>query len=206
MEDQIIEKIRAEMERGITSECQAVYLLVEIRKLLDRDRSSAKRYKSLRLFGNWVVHVRLDNDQAQEIVRRADAFYVKLVNGTLSHEEITDFARILEFNKFRDELSQFLQTKRLRPFSDVEWNRFLACFLQVIEDCPLYCESQDASVSEVDEVVLVREGERSADGTPPAITWALCWKGRPKTTYGGIEPLSDKTADAIRAFHEARDR
>jgi hypothetical protein len=206
MEDHIVAKIRAEMERGIKSECQAVYLLVEIRKLLDRDQSSAQRYKSLRLFGNWVVHVRLDNDQAQEIVRRADAFYVKLVNGTLSHEEITDFARILEFNKFRDELSQFLQTKRLRPFSDVEWNLFLTCYLQVIEDCPLYCVSRDASVTEVDEVVLIREDGRNSDGTPPAITWALCWKGQPKTTYGGTETLSDKTEAAIRAFHEAREQ
>src|SRR5487761_415387 len=186
MEDQIVLKVRAELERGITSECQAVYLLVEIRKLLDRDREGTVPYNSLRFYSDWAVHVELDRRPAQEIVKKADA----LVNGTLSHEENRDFVRMFTFDTFRDELDQFLQVKKLRPFSDAEWNSFLACFLNVVEDCPLSCRAQGASVTEVDEVVIIRETGRVADGNPQAVIWALCFAGKLKMSFGGTDPLS----------------
>jgi len=206
MEDHIVAKIRAELKRGIKSECQAVYLLVEIRKLLDRDRQGMQPYNSLRLYTDWAVHVRLDGPQAQEIVKKADAFYPKMINGTHSEEERSEFARILEFSTFRDELGQFLRAKRIRPFSDAEWNSFLACFLNVIEDCPLYCKARGIPVTEVDEVVLVREPGRVPDGTPQPVIWALCLAGKFRMSYGGDLTLSDRTMDAIIAFSESRDR
>lgn len=73
MEDQLIAKIRRELDRGITTESQAVYLLVELWKLLDRNRKNAKPYDSIRLYSNWVAHIRLNGPQAQEIVKKADA-------------------------------------------------------------------------------------------------------------------------------------
>ena len=206
MEDQIVRKVRAELERGITSECQAVYLLVEIRKLLDRDRKGTVTYNSLRLYSDWAVHVELDRRQSQEIVKKADSFYRKQADGTLSEDENRDFVRVFALDTFRDELNQFLQAKRLRPFSDAKWNSFLACFLNVVEDCPLSCSVQGASVTEVDEVVIIREPGRVADGNPQAVIWALCFAGKFKMSFGGTDPLSGKAEDAIVAFIEARDR
>jgi hypothetical protein len=49
MEDQLIAKVRRELDHGITTESQVVYLLVELRKLLDRNRKNAKPYDSIRL-------------------------------------------------------------------------------------------------------------------------------------------------------------
>jgi hypothetical protein len=211
-EDQITAKIRAELERGITSESQAVYLLVETRKLLDRDRMKGvlpddfRPYESLRLFTDWAVHVCLSGPRAQNIVKKADAYYPKMINGTLSHEEKADFARTFALNTFRHELSQFLQAKNLPPFSDAQWNFFLKSFLNVIEDCPLFCKAEGAAVAEVDEVVLIRQTEKAPDGNAPALIWALCFQGKLKFPVGKMDPLLDKMWDAIVAFGEARER
>jgi len=93
MEDQILRKIRAELKRGITEECQVVYLLVEIRKLLDRDGKNAEPYNSLRLYSDWAVHFSLWGPRAQNIVIQADAYYPKLLLGTLSEEEKKQFPK-----------------------------------------------------------------------------------------------------------------
>src|SRR2546422_11205054 len=81
MEIALLRKIREQLERGISTECQVVYLLVEIRKLLDRERTSGAQYGSLRLYCNWAVHVELSKAQAQEIVKKADQLYFKLIKG-----------------------------------------------------------------------------------------------------------------------------
>ncbi len=57
MQDDIVRKLRAELERGISTEAQVVYVLVKIRKLLDLTRDQG--YATLRLCCNWVVHVEL---------------------------------------------------------------------------------------------------------------------------------------------------
>jgi hypothetical protein len=57
MKDELVRKIQGVLDRRITNEKQVVYLLVEIRKLMDRDK-----YKDpvLRTFINWVVHTSLE--------------------------------------------------------------------------------------------------------------------------------------------------
>src|SRR5438552_3646358 len=58
MKDELVKKIQHVLDRPITNEMQLVYLLVELRKLMDRDG-----YKDpvLRMFCNWVVHTSLEN-------------------------------------------------------------------------------------------------------------------------------------------------
>ncbi len=206
MEDHLIAKIRRELDCGITTESQAVYLLVELRKLLDRNRENTKPYNSIRLYSDWAVHVSLKGPQAQEIVKKADAFYPKLMNGSMSEDEKADFARIFSLDTFRDELNQFLQVKKLPLFSDTGWNAFLACFLSVIEDCPLFCKANGATVTQVDEVVVVRDSKRIPDGSPQPVIWALCFEGKFRTSVGGDFTHEDRIFDAIIAFNEARER
>jgi hypothetical protein len=206
MEDQILAKIRTELERGIKSESQAVYLLVEIRKLLDRDRQGTQPYNSLRLYADWVVHVCLEGKQAQEIVKKADAFFLKLTKGTHSDKERIEFARISEFETFRDEINQFLHAKHIPPFSDSGWSSFLRAFLNVIEDCPLICRTRNSGLKGVDEVVLIRKGGGMADGAYGPIIWALCFDGKLRMSFGGNVDLSDETVEQIIAFSNSRDQ
>src|ERR1700685_3756292 len=98
MEDQIVAKIRREIEHGITTESQAAYLLVEIRKLLDRDREANKPYDAIRMYSDWVVHVDLTGPHAQRVVKTADTLYPKIIDGTLSEDEQTQFAKLFSLS------------------------------------------------------------------------------------------------------------
>jgi hypothetical protein len=203
MEDQILRKIRAELERGITEECQVVYLLVEIRKLLDRDGKNAEPYNSLRLCSDWAVHVSLSWSRAQNIVIQADAYYPKLLSGTLSEEEKNNFQRMFSLDAFREEMNYFLRDKGLPLFSDAGWNLFLTAFLNVIEDCPLLYKAQGAAVTHVDELVVIRvprEASAVSRENSQAIYWGLRFKGKFMMSIGGYPELSEEVENAIDAF------
>lgn len=170
MEDQIVAKLRRELERPITTEPAVVYLLVEVRKLMDRKRIQRD---TLRLCCNWAVHVGLSRDAARRIVRQVDVLYPRLVNGELSEEEKESLRAFFLMSRFRDELEDLLAHEGLRRFQNEEWNGFLASFLSVIEDCPLSCNAP--GLANVDKVVLIRE---VGDGyipcaDAPSIVWAL---------------------------------
>lgn len=65
----IIEKIRKEFIKadGISEECQVVYVLSRIRKVLDKDGS--KKYKHLRFYCNWALHTEIDRtEKVQEML------------------------------------------------------------------------------------------------------------------------------------------
>jgi hypothetical protein len=204
MQDQITKKIAAERERGITTESQAVYLLVEIRKFLDRKGASAPAYESLRLYSDWVVHIDLKGPRAQSIVKRADAFYPKLIAGELTKDERSDFGKMFLLDRFREELGQLFAALNIRPFEDTEWNRFLSCLLNVVEDCPLFCKNGGALLANVDEVVVIPNPDRHVEGAPQII-WALCLGGKLRMSVGGFPELSEKVVKAIEDFAEARD-
>src|SRR5216683_4308005 len=105
MEDQIIAKLHRELERPITTEPLVVYLLVEIRKLMDR---KGFQYDTLRLCCNWAVHVELSAAAAQRIVKRVDDLYPRLVNGQLTDEDKESLRAFFLMSKFRDELEDLL--------------------------------------------------------------------------------------------------
>jgi hypothetical protein len=170
MEDQIIAKLGRVLGRPVTAEPLVVYLLVEIRKLMDRKRI---QYDTLRLCCNWAVHVELSGNAARRIVEHVDALYPRLANGQLTDEDKKSLRAFFLMSKFREELEDLLVGEGLRRFHNEEWNGFLACFLNVIEDCPLTCNAP--GLANVDKVVLIRElgDERVPSPEAPAIMWAL---------------------------------
>jgi hypothetical protein len=210
MEDDIVRKLRSELERGISTEAQAAYLLVKTRKLMDLDegKGTEPNYDMLRLCCNWVVHVELSGGNAQQIVRMADTYYPKLLEGKLTEEEKQEFRKVFSLEKFREELNLFLHNKKLPPLSGTGWHAFEACFLNTIEDCPLVCKSKEKS-NHVDEVVLIKqvgEEDRVPDGSAPAILWELCFQKKPRLTIGANFTLSDKVVDAMVEFDRRRGR
>jgi hypothetical protein len=67
---EIIDKLYAHLSRPISDEPDVVYLMVEIRKAMDR-QNSASRYRGLRLFSNWVAHILLEHksNSAEHLLR-----------------------------------------------------------------------------------------------------------------------------------------
>ena len=216
-EPDIVRKIRAQIADGFSIEAQVVYFMVKVRKLLDIQKPQpAAQYRTLRLCCNWAVHVELDQGFAEEIVKKADAFLPKLLSGSATKEQKEELRNILNLQRFRDELNQFLIAQRIEAISGSEWNRFLTFFLNTIEDCPLICKSpktrkaparkEDHHLKEVDKVVLLKKSQntdRVPDGSIPEIVWELYFAGERKFTIQTTDVVSDET---IRALVESDNR
>ena len=170
MKDAIVEKLERLLRQPVTNEPAVVYLLVEVRKLMDR---SDNQYDTLRLCCNWVVHVELSGSAAQRIVQQVDAVYPRLMTGQLTDQDKQSLRQFFLMSKFREELENLLASEGLRGFGQSEWNGFLASFLNVIEDCALTCRAP--GLTNVDRVMLIRElgDERDPSTDSPTICSAL---------------------------------
>jgi hypothetical protein len=162
----------------ITTEERAVYVLVELRKLLDRRREEGQEpdFLNIRFCSDWAVHVQLYGATAKQIVRDAQNLYQKSQTGTLIEEEKEYFRGRFTLEPTREELRSLCEESGLPVFTDAGWNSFLSFFLAVIEDCPLSIRLPAGAIADVDEVVLTREVGAAlggADGKPPRIVWEL---------------------------------
>ncbi len=177
MKDAIIQKLTLALSSPVTTEQQAVYVLVELRKLLDRRKDEGRLdFPNVRFCCDWVVHVQLQGDTARQIVRDAEDLYQKWQAGTLTDQEKEYFRDRFTLKPARMELRLLFEECALPVLNAAAWNSFLACFLAVIEDCPLSLRLPAGAIANVDEVVLTREVGATlgmADGKPPRIVWEL---------------------------------
>jgi hypothetical protein len=66
MTPDIIRKLTAELDQGITTEVQVVYLLAGIRKIIERD-NVGDRYSDLKFHCDWALHSRMDRAAAKAV-------------------------------------------------------------------------------------------------------------------------------------------
>jgi hypothetical protein len=159
----IIDKLSRELQEIINSERQVVYLLIELRKLIEINQDGAN-YKTLKFCCDWVAHPVLKGREAQNIVRQFDEFqkFNEIMFESAHSKSLTMDTRffgkleeLLRLNKFRHELGEYLKLQGLDSSiagDEDKWTTFLKYYAGVIEDCPLKCISE--GLVYVDEVVL----------------------------------------------------
>ena len=160
----IIEKLQSELAVPIESERQVVYVLVEVRKVIEQTIEARDRnpFPSLDLYCNWAVHSLLNRKAAKELLKKIDSLYSKLFGCGLNEEDHSQLSSILNFENFRAELGQFLDEHELPTELSTDrgrWFDFLKWYSRVIEDCPLVCRSRDAALEKVDEVVFSKANQ-----------------------------------------------
>jgi hypothetical protein len=185
MKPDILTKLAAELADPINSERQVVYVLVELRKLIELN-ADGPHYPSLKFHCDWAAHAVLKGPPAQEIVRLFDRHQevYDSPSATHDHPDMSFMARlgpILTMSTFRNELNSYLHAQGLDssiPNDNDKWAAFLSYYVRVIEDCPLKCTSQ--GLQYVDEVVLnvlkLLPTRALANGFQLAIEWR--WKSK----------------------------
>lgn len=175
MEDQIRHKLTSALSSPVSTEAQAVYALVQLRKLLDRRKARGlPDFSYLRFLSDWVVHIKLQGATAQRIIQDAQDLYQKSQAGTFTEAEKAYFRGLFTLEPVREELRDLSEDSGLPIMSDATWNSFLGSVLSVIEDCPLSLRLQPGTNADVDEVVFSREMGtvmEGANGGPPRIVW-----------------------------------
>src|SRR5258708_6215532 len=143
MTPDIIRKLAGELDAGITTEVQVVYLLAGIRKLIERDKIETQ-YAGLKFHCDWALHSSMDRAAAKAILRRFDAAHALLRGNielhTLPSDLRIEIDRISKMKSFDEELAKFLMAYGLPPLTQNRsdgWTHFLHLYTKVIEDIPL---------------------------------------------------------------------
>ena len=143
MPEEIIRKLTAQLNRGITTEVQVVYLLVGIRKLIERDDQGAQ-YPKLNFYCDWVLHSELNRSGAEAILRDFDKAHPLWKSGmNLPRELENKINDISGMGSFEKELTRFLDSYGLPPIAQNvdDWSHFFHLYTQVIQDIPLMVKS-----------------------------------------------------------------
>ena len=154
MKEEIIRKLTAQLNEGITTEVQVVYLLVGIRKLIERDNHGADQgtqHPKLNFYCDWVLHSELDRSGAKAILLEFDKAQPLWKSEEKLPRELEDkINRICEMEIFAEELTRFLKNYDLPPIAqNVDgWSRFFHLYAQVIQDIPLTVKAPSPAAAE----------------------------------------------------------
>jgi hypothetical protein len=117
MVEDILSKLKSELQQEITSERQIVYILVQIRKLINTVEL-AKKFEALKLHCDWVLHTALDKQSARRLLGILNDKFRELLNKGGNPQELRDLREYLGLQPFKDEF--------LNSFSTMDWtNHFV---------------------------------------------------------------------------------
>ena len=139
----IAHKLSQELAQSITSERQVVYILVELRKLLEKKGLlKEERFRALRFCCDWTVHSKLDRDTAKtitELFDRYETMYRQEPIG-VGQSGIPELVEFCEHSRFRQQFitaCQMVDIATATICNDDWWRGFLAQFSEVVRDCPI---------------------------------------------------------------------
>ena len=118
--------------------CEVIYLMVEIRKILEYE---GKSYKTLRFYCNWVLHKELNQEKTTKLL--SDIFEPNVDLKKSGRENARNLKSIgkdfFMLKTFRKELSEFFKDHAL-PMDLLEknWWTFGKLLLEIIKDCPVH--------------------------------------------------------------------
>src|ERR1700690_3401480 len=129
MTDDILRKLGAELIEPVTTERQVVYILCQVRKIVDRDPNK-QRWKSLKLYCDWAMHPDLTYDnRTRPFIQEIETWLLATLSpeGTGADEaQNAAIQRLVYLDGFRD-----------------DWNRFPAQYGGVIQDGSLVYSGTD---------------------------------------------------------------
>ena len=175
----ICRKLEEQLNVGITTESQVVYLMAAIRKILEQT-GMKKQYPDLVFHCDWVVHSKLTGRAAQAILEQFDAANIHLKAGIDLQGVPTDLRheidRISQMESFKGELERFLGEHNL-PALDKHrpdgWIHFLHLYVQVVQDCPLEVVGQGAATISKVVVQVELATQPVGDEMPFKVRWIV---------------------------------
>jgi len=139
----IANKLDKEIVKGIKTEAQVVYMLVEARKIIKDHDNQLSSYPILHFFCDWSVHAKMEYKSAKRMLNNIQDFYRGL-DTYLYIRKNTSFFPFVMLIVLRRELKLFLKQNSLSLSlvnDNSQWENFLYLLINVIIDCPLIATS-----------------------------------------------------------------
>ena len=187
MTKDIVTKLNIHLSKPIESECSAVYLLAEIRKLIELEKPNLQLF-ALKMYCNWALHVNLDKSRTTlPFLSRIDNYVINRVAGYRGNNALsfTDehelFLEFLYLDTFRKELQSFLEYYNINHeicIDDKLWFAFLEAYGGVIEDGTLTVNSVDDLIA-VEKVIFMKGAPLPSEyHVPFTIQWEILLKDK----------------------------
>jgi hypothetical protein len=166
----IVSKLEKLLAHGIRSEAEAVYLMVEVRKLLEQ-QDAKKQFPYLTFHCDRALHAKLSGPTAQRILRLFDTASVHLKAGAELHQLPgllkVEVDRISKMRYFEQQLESFLQNNGMPTLESTRadgWIHFLHFYAQVVEDSPLVMTAKNASATIASLILRLELAKRVEHG------------------------------------------
>jgi hypothetical protein len=127
------------------SECEVLYFMVEIRKVLD-SLTSKNELSTLYFYCNWVAHISMDRgniivgylEKLTEQFNQAQPFIMN-----------PELYGLISFDALRKQVIIFLQNNNLNNWAgdNTKWSKFKILLLNILVDCPLEDRSGNLLIS-----------------------------------------------------------
>ena len=131
-----IEKIKKFLDKRpkFTEECEVVYLMVEIRKIIELlELKGADKKNELRIYCDWALHANLYYEKT--VSPLLDTF-IKNIN---TEGEKSVNKETIKLNTLKNQLNQFLKNY-ISIDSIKNWSAFRLTYLNIIKRCTVYSE------------------------------------------------------------------
>jgi len=151
--EEIIEKLDDFLNHHnpLTEECHVVYLMVEIRKILDheKDHRQTGDFSLLRFYCDWTVHTEktriTDNMRAVMGILYKDA--KSHIEAPALREAMSPVMQFAYMDKLKDQITRFLKDRGLSSsLVNDGWISFIGVLVRVLENQPINDPTEDIAV------------------------------------------------------------
>jgi len=152
--EEIVEKLNRFIteHNPLSEECQVVYLLVQIRKLLDYDRDHWQRgsFTLLRFYCDWIVHTEKTRitESIKSIMDKVYGDVKRQIENPAMTKAMSPVMRFAYMEDLRNEMSEYLKERSV-DISNIEggnWISFVGLLVKVLENQPIYKPNDDIAL------------------------------------------------------------
>lgn len=146
--NEIVEKLQALLSRPVTEEAHVAYFMMEVRKIIEQDNSSAK-YPLLKFYADWANHSEKDKitPEIESMSEDMYAYTARVINSP--HGFVDEKSKVLEFaymESLSTEVATFLVDVGIT--SDLatdkgKWTDFASLLVKILEEQPINSPSQN---------------------------------------------------------------
>ena len=136
MKEEILENISNTLAKPLNKE-RVVYLMVEIRKFIERTKEDSERWSNIKYWCDWVVHTQLYKKFAIETLTSMENYLIKNPGNKFQWSDFN--SQFVSLETLRHELYKFLKGNGLSVnITNIPpWNDFSRFLVETLRDCPL---------------------------------------------------------------------
>lgn len=177
--EEIIENLNSVLNKPAEKE-RVVYLMVEIRKYIERTEEKSKRWEKLKYWCDWIVHTQMERKFAKETLTLMEKFIVDNPNSKFNHSFFNN--QFFSLESLRHELYEFLIFNNLpTEITNIPpWEHVAKYIVETLRDCPL---KKDTGLV---RQFFFSKKEHIPEAEELSIDWELIFNGTRPNLWGTV--------------------